>query len=124
MGGDESYVAVALVIIGATGMMVIILAWLHAVVSNRRMYRMMLACGIDEKTASNPDKLLDIDMKATRRRCRRCPAPKTCDRWLKGETVPGNDFCPNAARFVAASSAGQCRVTYDPSRRPGRRLDN
>jgi hypothetical protein len=124
MDGTESHLMVALVIIGATGMMIIIRLWLHAVVSNRRMYRMMLTCGIDENTARNPDKLLDIDMKAARRHCRRCPAPKTCDRWLKGEAVPGNDFCPNADRFIAAANTGQWRVTYDPARRPGRRLDN
>jgi len=124
MGGGESNVTVALIIIGVAGIMITLRVWLHAIVSNRRMYRMMLTCGIDEKTARNPDELLDIDLKAARRRCRRCPAPKTCDRWLKGETVPGNDFCPNAARFVAATRVGQCRVTYDPSQRPGRRLDN
>jgi len=124
MGVAESDLTIALVIIAIAGMMIIIRVWLHAVVSHRRMYRMMLTCGLDEKTASNPDKLLDIDMKAVRRRCRRCPAPKTCDRWLTGEAVPSNDFCPNAARFITAVKAGQCRVTYDPARRPGRRLDN
>lgn len=124
MDGVESHVTVTLVIIGVVGMMIIIRNWLHAVVSNRRMYRMMLTCGIDETTASNPDQLLDIDMQDVRRRCRRCPAPVTCDRWLNGETVPGNDFCPNAARFRAAAETGQCRVTYDPARRPGRRLDS
>ena len=120
----ESYVTVTLVIIGAVGMMIITRNWLHAVVSDRRMYRMMLACGIDETTARNADQLLDIDMQDARRRCRCCPAPETCDRWLNGETVPGNDFCPNATRFTAAAEPRRCRVTYDSSRRPGRRLDN
>ena len=123
MDGVESYVSVTLVIIGILGMMTIIRHGFHAVVSNRRMFRMMLACGMDETTARNPSQLLDIDMKDARRRCRRCPAPDTCDRWLNGDTMPGNDFCPNAARFMASAEPRQCRVTYDRARRPGRRLD-
>jgi len=123
MGGVESYIAVTLVIIGVVSLMIIIRNWGLATVSNSRMYRMMLACGLDAMTASNADQLLDIDMQDARRRCRRCPAPDTCDRWLNGDTVPGNDFCPNAARFKAAADTSQCRVTYKLSRRPGRRLD-
>ncbi len=124
MDGVESYITVTLVIIGAVGVMIIIRNWRHAVVSGRRMYRMMLTCGIDKTTARNPNELLDINMQDVRRRCRRCPATETCDRWLNGEMVPGNDFCPNAARFMAAAEDSQCRVTYDPARRPGRRLDS
>jgi len=124
MDNAESHLTIALVIIGVATMMIIFRNWVHAVVSNRRMYRMMLTCGFDEKTACNPDKFLDIDMKDARQRCRRCPAPDVCDRWLNGEALPGNDFCPNAYRFNAALRATQRRVTYYPARRPGRRLDN
>jgi len=124
MDGVESYITVAVVIIGAVGVMIVIRNSLRAVVSNRRVYRMMLACGIDKTKARNPNELLEIDMQDVRRRCRRCPAPETCDRWLNGEMVPGNDFCPNAARFMAAAEDSQRRVTYDPARRPGRRLDS
>jgi len=123
MDGVQSYATVTIAIIGTVGIMMIIRNWLHAIVSDRRMYRMMLTCGIDETTARNPSRLLDIDMQDARRRCRRCPAPETCDRWLNGEAVPCNDFCPNAARFMAAAEARQCRVKYDIARRPGRRLD-
>jgi len=123
MEGVESYVAATLVIIGIVCMMMVIRNWRHTAVSGRRMYRMMLTCGIDETTARNADQLLDMDMQDARRRCRRCPAPDTCDRWLNGETVPGNDFCPNAARFMAAADANQSQMRYEPSRRPGRRLD-
>ena len=79
--------------------------------------------GIDEATARNADALLDIDMNAVRKRCRRCPSPETCARYLNGETVPGNDFCPNAPQFAAVVQARQCRLRYDPGHRPGRRLD-
>ena len=123
MDSVESYIAATLVIMGILTIMFIIRNWGDATVSRRRMYRMMLSCGIDAMTASNPDQLLDIDMDDARRRCRQCPAPDTCDRWLNGETVPGNDFCPNAARFIAAADDGQYRVRYEMSRRPGRRLD-
>ncbi len=124
MDGVESYVTATSVIIGVVGLMIVIRHGLHAVASNRRMYRMMLTCGIDETTARNANQLLEIDMQDARRRCRCCPAPETCDRWLNGETVPGNDFCPNAARFRAAAEASQRRVTYALARRPGRRLDS
>jgi hypothetical protein len=123
MDGVESYIAATLAILGFVGTMMILRIHGNAAVSNRRMYRMMLSCGIDEATARNPDQLLDVDMQDARRRCRQCPAPETCDRWLNGESVPGNDFCPNAARFIAAADDGQCRVRYELSRRPGRRLD-
>jgi len=52
MDGVESYITVTVVIIGAVGVMIIILNSLHAVVSNRRMYRMMLTCGIDKTNLS------------------------------------------------------------------------
>lgn len=123
MEGVESYIAATLVIIGIVCMMMVIHNWYRTAVSGRRMYRMMLTCGIDETTARNADRLLDTDMQDARRRCRRCPAPDTCDRWLNGETVPGNDFCPNAARFMAAADSNQFHLRYEPSRRPGRRLD-
>ena len=123
MEGVQSYVTISLVIIAGIGMMIVIRNWLQGVVSGRRMYRMMLTCGLDEMTARNPGQLPDIDLKELRRRCRNCPEPETCDRWLNGEAVPSNDFCPNAARFMAAAEAKRCRVTFDPARRPGRRLD-
>ena len=123
MEGVQTYVTLPLVIIAVVGLMIAIRYWHREAVCRQRMYRMMLTCGIDDATARNPDELLDVDMKHARRRCRRCPAPEQCDRWLNGEAVPGNDFCPNADRFMDAAEAGLCRTSYDPMRRPGRRLD-
>lgn len=97
--------------------------WQQSKAVRRRILRMMLTFGIDEATARKADELLDIDMNAVRRRCRRCPSPEICERWLNGETVPGNDFCPNASRFAAVVQARECRAHYDPGHRPGRRLD-
>jgi hypothetical protein len=115
---------IMLAVIGAVGMMIIVRNRLHAMASDRRMYRMMLTCGIGAATARDANRLLDIDMQDARKRCRRCRVPQACDRWLNGDAVPGNDFCPNAARFMAAAETGQYRVTYDRAKRPGRRLDN
>lgn len=97
--------------------------WQQSRAVRRRILRMMLTFGIDAETARNADAQLDIDMNAVRRRCRRCPAPDTCERWLNGETVPGNDFCPNAPAFAAVAQTRQCRVRWNPRLRPGRRLD-
>ncbi len=123
MDGVQPFVTITLAILGIVGMMIIIRPLRRALVCRRRMYRMMLTCGIDEATARNADEILDVDMQDARRRCRRCPAPETCDRWLNGEAIPCNDFCPNAARFVAAAEARHCRIKHDLARRPGRRLD-
>ena len=123
MDGVATYVTITLIIVGIAGTLFLLHSLRRAVVSNRRMFCMMLACGIDENTARHANQLLDIDIQDARRRCRRCPAPEACDRWLRGEAVPGNDFCPNAARFMAAAEAERCHLHYDPERRPGRRLD-
>jgi len=97
--------------------------WQQSKAVRRRITRMMLTFGIDAETARDAEALLDIDMHAVRRRCRRCPSPATCERWLNGETVPGNDFCPNAPQFATVAQARRCRLRYAPGHRPGRRLD-
>jgi hypothetical protein len=102
------YLAVFLLVAGAT------FRWQQSKAVERRIVRMMLTFGIDEQTARNADALLDLDMNAVRRRCRRCLSPETCERWLNGESVPGNDFCPNqcpATIFVRTrlNSRPSCR---------------
>ena len=119
----NSYVSFAICLAVLLVVSVAVFQWQRASMVRRRVRRMMLTFGIDAETARNADALLDIDMSAVRRRCYRCPAPDTCERWLNGETVPGNDFCPNAPVFAAAAQTRQCRVRWDPRLRPGRRLD-
>ena len=111
------YLAVFLLVAGAT------FRWQQSKAVERRIVRMMLTFGIDEQTARNADALLDLDMNAVRSRCRRYPSPETCERWLNGESVPGNEFCPNAPQFAAVVQARECRLHYAPGHRPGRRLD-
>ena len=97
--------------------------WQQSKAMKQRIIRMMLTFGIDEATASRANALPGIDMNAVRSRCRRCPSPKTCERWLNGETLPGNEFCANARYFTAVRQARECRLRYAPGHRPGRRLD-
>jgi hypothetical protein len=119
----NSYVTFAIYLAVFLVVTVAVFQWQQSRTVRRRVLRMMLTFGLDEETARNADALLDIDMKAVRRRCRRCPSHETCERWLNGDTVPGNDFCPNAPQFAAVVQARQCRLRYDPGHRPGRRLD-
>jgi hypothetical protein len=119
----DSYVSFAICLAVFLVVTVAAFHWQQSRAARRRILRMMLTFGIDAETARNADALLDIDMSAVRQRCRRCPAPDTCERWLSGETVPGNDFCPNAPAFAAVAQTRQCRVRWNPRLRPGRRLD-
>lgn len=119
----NSYVTFAIYLIVFISISVAVFRWRRSQAVRRRVLRMMLTCGIDEHTAQNADALLDLDMRAVRRRCRRCPEPQVCERWLNGAAVPDNTFCPNAPQFAAAAPSRQCRMNYDPGHRPGRRLD-
>ena len=119
----DSYVPFAIYLAVFLVVTVAAFHWRQSRAVRRRILRMMLTFGIDADSARNADALLDIDMSAVRRRCQRCPAPDTCERWLNGETVPGNDFCPNASVFAAAARTRLCRVRWNPRLRPGRRLD-
>lgn len=102
----NSYFTVALVlgVIGAVSLA--ILNWYYSATSRSRMKRMMLSCGIDAEIAEHADQLLRIDMDAVRSRCRNCPVTHLCDRWLEGEAVASNAFCPNAWIFQRAANPG------------------
>jgi len=120
----NSYVTFAIYLVVFLAVSAAVFQWQQSLAVRRRVLRMMLTFGIDEATARNADALLGLDMRAVRRRCRRCPQPETCERWLNGETVPGNEFCPNAPQFAAIAPSRQCRMSYDPGHKPGRRLDD
>jgi len=119
----DSWITVAIGLAVLGGITIIIRGWVLSSISNRRIYRMMLSCGVNEDTAKYADQLTDIDMSGVRRRCRNCPVPDTCDRWLRGEAVPSNEFCPNVWHFMSAVETGKHQLRYDPNHRPGRRLD-
>jgi hypothetical protein len=119
----NSNVTMAIAIAVFISVLVIIHHLHKVIISNRRIYRMMLTCGIDEDTAKYAEQLLDVDMDAIRRRCQACPVPETCERWLNGAAVPSNEFCPNVWYFRRAAVRNDNRLAYDPHHRPGRRLD-
>ena len=123
MDGFQPFVAISLALAAIVFLTIIIRNSRQTFVTNSRIYRMMLSCGIDEESARLADRRLDLDMEDVRRRCRSCPDPEACDRWLRGEAVPSNSFCPNAARFSAVVEARRSRLLYHPARHPGRRLD-
>ena len=123
MAFPDSQITLVIVLAACLSATMVAWRWRQSTAVRRRITRMMLTFGIDAETARDAEALLDIDMNAVRRRCRRCPSPATCERWLNGETVPGNDFCPNAPQFAAVVQARQWRLRYAPGHRPGRRLD-
>jgi len=103
----NSYFTVAVCLVVIIGVFFVILRRQNSAASEGRLKRMMVSCGIDEKTALYADLVLKLDMNAVRSRCRHCPATDLCDRWLDGEAVAGNDFCPNAWHFTEAARANQ-----------------
>jgi hypothetical protein len=68
-----------------------------------RLRRMMVACGIDTLVAIKADEVLKLNMDEVRTRCRHCPVTELCDRWLDGEAVASNSFCPNVWHFKQAA---------------------
>jgi hypothetical protein len=103
----NSYFTVALYLAVFTSILIAVLQWNRSVATKTRMKRMMVSCGIGEQIAENADKLLKIDMDAARSRCRNCPATDECERWLDGESIASNSFCPNAWHFAKAVGAGK-----------------
>lgn len=105
----NSYFTVAIYLAVLTGIFLGVLRWTKSNAIKTRMKRMMVSCGIDEKMAENPDQLLKIDMDAARSRCQNCPATVECERWLGGESIASNSFCPNAWHFAKVVGAAKTR---------------
>ena len=80
--------------------------WYSLVASESRLRRMMVACGIDTLIAIKADDIPELDMGDVRTRCRHCPVTDLCDRWLDGEAVASNSFCPNVWHFKQAAQKG------------------
>jgi len=80
--------------------------WYSLVASESRLKRMMVACGIDALFAIKADEILSLNMGDVRTRCRHCPVTDLCDRWLDGEAVASNSFCPNVWHFKQAAHKG------------------
>lgn len=119
----DSWIVVSIALAGIVSATLVACYRVRALLIDRRIAGMMLACGIDESVAADPDRHPEINLDVLRRRCRACPDPVTCQRYLSGDAVPDNGFCPNASQFRALAEPEACRVHYDPRHRPGRRLD-
>jgi len=114
MNNVNYYITLAIFLATAVGASIAALRRRKSLLSKSRMRRMMVSCGIDQRTARYADHLLKIDMNEARFRCRRCKDTGLCDRWLAGEAVAGNGFCPNMLKFTTAA-ARRTRATGDPS---------
>ena len=84
----NSYITAALAVAVVISVIFVINYGYRIVVSNRRIYRMMLTCGIDEDTAKYADHLLDIDMDGVRRRCWACSWRRSPPRSGAGGSSP------------------------------------
>ena len=98
-------VAICLAVLA--GITIAILHRRKTLATESRIKRMMVCCGIREMTALHADAILKLDMNAVRSRCRHCPVTGLCDRWLDGEAIAGNSFCPNAWHFETAAKSGR-----------------
>ena len=94
----------SLIQISATVIMVLIAAglviggrWYQSKTSERRMHRMLEAVGLDPDVASSGD--VELIMAEVKQRCRHCQSEGLCERWLSGEEVGSNEFCPNSRVF-------------------------
>ena len=103
---ENSYFTVALYLSVFVGVFLIILHWRNSTAAESRMQRMMMCFGIDQNTATHADKLLNIDMRVVRERCRHCAVANLCEHWLGEEAVVSNNFCPNASVFRGAAATG------------------
>ena len=65
--------------------------------SERRMRAMLEAVGVDRDLIASRDAA--TIMAEVRGRCRQCQSESVCERWLEGEEVGKNEFCPNRQVF-------------------------
>ena len=77
----NSYISFAIYLAVFLLVTVAVFQWQQSRAVRRRVLRMMLTFGLDEATARKADALLDLDMKAVRRRCRRCCRDAANDDW-------------------------------------------
>lgn len=108
---DNTYFTVAIYLAVIVGVIIGVLHWHQAQATDNRLHRMMLSCGMDEHTAANASQVLKLDINEARSRCQNCQITVLCDRWLNGEIIANNGFCPNARYFQrAAFFSDQCQA--------------
>ena len=68
-----------------------------AAASERRTIQMWSRAGVAPDVTRQVD--IEAIIKDVRSRCRRCRSEGLCERWLAGQVVGDNRFCPNAQIF-------------------------
>lgn len=87
----------AIIMVGIAIGLVFAIRGYMAAASRRRMTGMLERLGLDPAIATSGDR--DAMMKEVRQRCRSCNCEDFCERWLAGEEIGDNEFCPNAQVF-------------------------
>lgn len=88
--------AAIVMVVLAFGLFIAIRQYMHAQ-SERRMTNMLERVGLDPAIASSGNTA--VIMKEIRQRCQSCATEDVCERWLAGEQIGENEFCPNARVF-------------------------
>jgi hypothetical protein len=91
----------AVLMVGVVLTLIIATRRYMAYASERRMLSMLECAGINVADISGSD--TETIMREIRQRCRTCATEDVCERWLAGEVVGGNSFCPNAKVFETLS---------------------
>ncbi len=87
----------AAVMVGVAFTLFVAIRRYMAAASERRMMRMLERVGLDPAIVLSGD--TQATMKEIRQRCRSCTSEDVCERWLAGDEVGENVFCPNAKVF-------------------------
>jgi hypothetical protein len=103
----NSYFTVAVYLTVLFGAILAVLHWRNSRAVTSRIQRMMLCCGIYEEADVRAEQLRKLDMDAVRSRCRHCAVTDLCDRWLDGESIGSNKFCPNSWHFIEAANSSK-----------------
>lgn len=87
----------AVIMVSAAFALLVAIRRYMASASERRMTSMLQRIGLDPAIVSSND--TEAIMKEIRQRCRSCMSEDVCERWLAGEELGENVFCPNARVF-------------------------
>lgn len=87
----------AVVMVGVAFILFVAIRQYMAAASERRMISMLERIGLDPDIVSSGD--TKAITKEIRQRCRSCTSEDVCERWLAGDVVGENEFCPNAKVF-------------------------
>ena len=106
MNSTLSDIGIAILLVVVAAALIVWFCRTLEAASRSRLRRMMAHYGLDPDKLANSDSGMGLDLHAVRSRCRTCPIENVCERWLAGEIVGDNDFCPNGKMFCGAVKTG------------------